>query len=74
MTTIPLIFLNCGEAGKVKEILGGDSIIKRLFEMGLNTGAEVRMVKNDSGPVILYTSGSKLALGRGLAQKIMIEK
>ena len=32
------------------------------------------MVKNDMGPLILNISGHKLALGRGLASKVIVEK
>ncbi len=37
--------------------------------MGFNTGANVKVVKNDAGPIIVCLSGNKIALGRGLAQK-----
>lgn len=73
MEILSLAFLKPNESGKVKEILGGESITKRLYELGLYTGSKVTMVKNDIGPVIIYLSGNKLALGRGLAQKVMIE-
>ena len=72
MTCLPLAFLNPGEQGTVKEISSGKSATKRLYEMGLNTGAKVKVMKNDAGPLIISLSGSKIALGRGLAQKIMI--
>ena len=41
--------------------------------MGFNFGAPFKVVKNDVGPVIVSLSGNKVALGRGLAQKIMVE-
>jgi ferrous iron transport protein A len=68
----PLTFLNSGEQGTVKEICGGESAIKRLYGMGFNTGAQIEVVKNDVGPLIISLSGNKIAVGRGLAQKIMI--
>ena len=74
MDNISLTLLKPHERGIVKEISGGCQARKRLYELGLNKGANVRMVKNDRGPVILNLSGHKLALGKGLASKIIIEK
>lgn len=68
-----LISLKPAESGKVKEISGGCQARKRLYELGLNRGAQVKMVKNDFGPIILNLSGNKLALGRGLASNIVVE-
>ncbi|HBG16088.1 MAG TPA: hypothetical protein DDW93_04850, partial [Firmicutes bacterium] len=42
------------------------------YEMGFNTGAKVKVIKNDAGPIIVSLSGQKIALGRGLAQKIIV--
>ena len=71
------VSLNClkpKECGKVMEISGGCCARKRLYELGLNKGACVKVIKNDFGPIILNLSGNKLALGRGLALNVMISK
>lgn len=73
MTSRPLSFFVEGEIGTVDNITGGEKVSKRLYEMGFNTGSEVKVIKNDIGPIIVSLSGSKIALGRGLAQKIMIK-
>ena len=70
---IALDILKPNESGRIKEVLACDSARKRLYELGLNKGSEVKMMKNDFGPVILYLSGHKLALGRSLANKVIIE-
>jgi ferrous iron transport protein A len=62
-----------GRGGKVNEIDAGRQASKRLYEMGFNTGAPVKVVKNDSGPIIVSVNGNKIALGRGLARKIKLE-
>lgn len=72
MTSRPLSFFMEGEIGMVDNIVGGEKVSKRLYEMGFNTGSEVKVIKNDIGPIIVSLAGSKIALGRGLAQKIMI--
>ena len=73
MNNINLIDLQPKECGRIKEISGGCKARKRLYELGLNRGAEIKMVKNDFGPVILNLSGNKLALGRGIASHIVME-
>jgi ferrous iron transport protein A len=68
-----LSILKPNETGIIKEVSGCGTAQRRLYELGLNKGTEVRMVKNDIGPVILNLYGHKLALGRGLASIIVIE-
>lgn len=74
MANVSLNSLKPKESGKVLEISGCCSARKRLYELGLNKGADVKMVKNDFGPIILNLSGNKLALGRGLALNVIISK
>lgn len=74
MASIPLPDLKKDESGIITEISGGGQARKRLYELGLNKGTHVRMVKNDIGPLILNLSGHKLALGKGLAKKIIVIK
>lgn len=74
MTNISLALLKANEAGTIAEISGGCHARKRLYELGLNKGTHVKMIKNDIGPVILNLSGHKLALGKGLANKIIVNK
>lgn len=62
-----------GDMGKVNAIDAGRGATKRLYEMGFNTGSPVKIIKNDSGPVIVSIKGNKVALGRGLASKIMLK-
>lgn len=66
--------LSQGDFGRVDKINAGRGATKRLYEMGFNTGARVKVIKNDSGPVIVSLNGNKVALGRGLASKILLEK
>ena len=71
---ISLNYLKPNEYGKVKEISGGCGAKKRLYELGLHKGAFFKVVKNDFGPLILNISGNKLALGRGLASYVFVER
>lgn len=72
MNNKSLIYLKTNEKATVSGISNCGHARKRLYELGLNKGTKVTMVKNDIGPVILSIHGHKLALGRGLASKIMV--
>jgi len=58
----------------IKDIDGGTHVKKRLLELGLVKGSQIQLVKNDIGPVVISMAGHKLALGRGLAGKIIVEE
>lgn len=54
---------------------GGKGIISRLAGMGIGIGQIVEVVKNEGrGPVIVKVGESKVAIGRGMASKIVVEK
>lgn len=68
-----LLTLTQGATGKIKSVDAGRYATRRLYEMGFTVGAPVKIVKNDAGPVIVSLVGNKIALGRGLAEKIKLE-
>jgi ferrous iron transport protein A len=71
--SVPVTFLSPGEEGEIVEVRGGRGLVKRLAGMGLVRGVRVTMVQWDtSGPLILAVSGSRIALGRGMAVRIMV--
>jgi ferrous iron transport protein A len=71
----PLSFLPIGQNGVVRDIIGGKGVWQRLTGMGLVRGITVRMVKNDGcGPLIVALGEGRLVLGRGIAQKVMVEE
>lgn len=70
---ISLICLKTDKSCVIKEIASCGMARKRLCELGLNKGTPVKVIKNDFGPIILNLYGHKLALGRGLAKKILVE-
>lgn len=72
MNSMPLTAFSQGKKGHIENIYGGKKLRKRLYEMGFNKGTEVRVVKNDVGPLIVSIYGSKVAIGRGMAEKIII--
>ena len=72
--TYPLTFAKRGESVILKEVRAGKRLRKRLGEIGLNPGMTVRIVQPGThGPIIVaVTNDSRLAVGQGMAQKIMV--
>lgn len=70
--TQAMTFFSKGSRGKVYDIVGGRTASKRLFEMGFNKGQEVEVIKNDIGPLVVGLNGCRIAIGRGMAQKILL--
>lgn len=65
--------LKVNQVGKVIVIDKCCYAKKRLSELGVHKGASIKVVKNDNGPLIISLNGNKLALGRKLAENILIE-
>ncbi len=66
-----------GEILKIVEIRGGQGLHRRLLALGFHPGDLVTL-ENEAlmnGPVLVKnsTTGTRVALGRGIAQKIMVE-
>lgn len=59
---------------KIVQIGHGGKFQKRLQEMGIYKDSQIKVIKNDiPGPLIVDVKGSRLIIGRGQAQKIMVE-
>ncbi len=69
-----LSMASAGEEVRLVGIRGGWGIRRRLADMGLTPGETLRIVQaGSSGPLLVAVRGSRLALGRGMAHKIMVE-
>jgi Fe2+ transport system protein FeoA len=71
---MPLSFMSTGQTAVLSEICAGQAVRQRLTALGLIAGMTVRVIQNDSaGPLILAVAHvSRLAIGRGMAQQIMV--
>ena len=65
--------MNKGEKGKIITIRGGRGRILRLAELGIIPGEEITLLQKSFGPVIIKVKDTNLALGRGIAQNILVE-
>mgnify|MGYP001267756193 CR=1 FL=1 len=71
--SLTLALLPSGCKARVREIVGGYGLRGRLLELGFVKGTNLRVLKNDRGPLIISIDGVRLALGRGVANKILVE-
>lgn len=71
---IPLNSIGIGKYAEVNNVEGGELMCKKLMEMGVNKGALVEIVRNDAGPLIIKIGETRLVLGRGMAQKVMVRE
>ncbi|MGI6413969.1 MAG: FeoA family protein [Syntrophomonadaceae bacterium] len=64
-----------GQRGRVKTIVKGSKLERRLFDIGLAPGVEFTMITRHPfrGPIILQIGNSKIALGRGIADSVEVE-
>jgi ferrous iron transport protein A len=63
-------FLTPGESGCVREIEGDKNLVRRLDEMGLRAGVEVRMVQPGT-PCIVALDHQRLSF-RGEAEAVVL--
>ena len=62
-----------GETVEVAEVLGGQALKHRLLAMGLTRGTVVTRLSGD-GPVVLDVRGTRTALGRNEAAKVIVRQ
>jgi Fe2+ transport system protein FeoA len=71
---MPLTCAPTGETVTVKRIRGGCGGSERLKDLGIIPGCRLQVVNSGQGPLILRVRESRMALGRGLADRIMVGK
>ncbi len=72
--TLPLSLASRGQTVIIRQINGGRSLRQRLFDLGLNQGAEVQILKNEMPhPLIVSVKkDGRLALGRTMTHHILV--
>ena len=67
--------LPAGEHATVLNFKGGRAVNNRLTSLGFTPGVEINMTQNyGHGPLIVTVRGTRVALGRGEAQKIIVQR
>ncbi len=72
---IPLSIAKAGKKFKICRILGGRNVLSRLASLGLYPGVEIELICGScNAPCIVRVNNSKLSLGEGVAQKILVKE
>lgn len=69
----PLASFSPGQRVRITGYHGGRMLRARLMALGLNLGQEVEIIQNYRGQVIVGVNGGRVALGRGVSQKVLSE-
>lgn len=73
--TVPLSALSTGEHGAVVQLSGGRGLLGRMTSLGFTPGAHVTIVQNfGRGPLIVQVRDTRIALGRGEASKVYVQR
>ncbi len=72
---VSLAKLETNQSGKVINFTAGPGLIQRLEEMGIRVGKKITKVGGMPlrGPVVIQVGGTRIALGHGMALKVMVE-
>ena len=71
---MPLAMVRTGEQVRLVRIHAGRGLQARLASLGMLPGTVFTVVSGDlHGPVVVAVGESRIALGRGMAHKIMVE-
>lgn len=68
----PLTEVAVGEHVRLVRTAGGRGFVQRLADLGLIPDTEIQVL-NNTGPIILGLANTRIALGRGMAAKILVK-
>ncbi len=67
-----LSMANTGEAFQIKKIGGKEETRQFLAKLGFVAGGNVTVVSDSNGSMVVRVKDSRVAIGRDLANKIMV--
>lgn len=70
--SFPLTMAGEGERVRIQSLQGGKGLAMRLTELGLNQGAEVRILQRQGGGLLVARGETRIALGGGMAARILV--
>ncbi len=66
--------LPVGRHARIAEIRGGRLLTRRLLGLGLRVGMELDVVQRRGRGVVVASAGTRVALGGGVADKLMMSQ
>ena len=70
---MPLVMMNMGERCTIYKIGGKEETKKFLESLGFVTGGTVTVISEAGGNLIVDVKGSRIAIDRDMAAKIMVQ-
>jgi ferrous iron transport protein A len=62
-----------GQKVRLVAVDGGRQLVRRLLSLGLSIGTEVEVLHHRGRGVVVARQGNRVALGRGIAEKLQAE-
>ena len=69
---MPVAMANIGDVNIIRKITGQDEVRKHLAELGFVVGEKICVVSELGGSLILAVKGSRVALDRGMAMRVIV--
>ena len=69
---MPLSMARQGETNYIRKITGKDEVRQHLAELGFVVGESVTVVSENGGNMILSVKGTRVALGKSMASRILV--
>ena len=69
---MPLSLMGVGTRQRIKAITGDDAVRRHLGALGFTEGAEVEIVSETGGNLIIGVMNSRVAVDKGLARRILV--
>lgn len=69
---MPLTMARAGETATIRRISGRDEVRRRLAELGFVVDGHVTVVSETAGNLIVQVKGSRVALDKAMANRIMV--
>jgi ferrous iron transport protein A len=70
--SMPLSMVKEGEINTICKVGGKEETRKFLENLGFVSGGEVTVVSQINGSIIVNVKGSRVAIGRDMANKVMV--
>ena len=68
-----LTMVSIGEQKIIREIRAKEQVKRHLQNLGFITGEKIEVISENNSVLILMVKGSKIALNRGMANKIIVQ-
>jgi ferrous iron transport protein A len=68
----PLAMADEGALVRIHTVRAGRGLVRRLTDLGLNTGGEIRIVQRQGAGLLIARGEGRVAVGAGMAAKILV--